>query len=261
MEPFSYTVVVSLDAHYIDHFESGFPTLWKFRQSLFDQPWVFFLDGKCAPQLAGRLQRLFAIGLEDFQPRYIHWPPASCETLYESQRHRMLAAYVHGAAILVETPYMMKLDGDAYATGYADNWEPWHYLRQEDVYLAPKWGYTKPPEQMAQLDAWADQHYGFKGTNPLRLPVETGAGKCRHARMCSWVSWYRMDHLIRLQTACTEWRLPVPSQDGFVWYCTERLGKPWSRYPAKSLGWANAKNINRHRAEVAKAMEVPCTAM
>lgn len=261
--PFDYTVVITLDAHYIQHFEQGYPTLRRFRSGLFEMQWLFLIDSAAFPLIRMRLAALF--GHSDFRPRYAVWPPESCTVQYESQRHRMLAAYVHGAVMLVETPWMMKLDADAYATsdefgGVRVAWEPWTYLGPQDVYAAPAWSYTKPPDQMAKLDAWANGHHGFKHTDPLKLPVEPDAKKCRHRRMCSWVSWYEMGHLMRLQTACPPWKLPVPSQDGFVWYCTERLKGTWARYPAKALGWRNAKHPERHRAECEKALEATCTA-
>jgi len=151
------------------------------------------------------------------------------------QRERMLSSLVYvGGSLNCDT--YLKLDVDAVATGAT-------VLRRErgnNAFVAPPWGYTKPADALAKLDEWGNAHPVLKRYPPLNVPYAPGSPRVRHNRIISWMFWGSVEFTkicCRLAAGASEsdWRLPVPSQDTFLWYCARRMQMPWNTF--RPAGW------------------------
>lgn len=174
----------------------------------------------------------------------------------ETQRERMLAAFVLGAATHVKTPYMVKFDSETVAL----NDDPW--LKDEffeyDM-VGQKWGYTKPAHFVSKIDYWMDglQKIGkisnFKGILPLKkygiLSGDIDRNKFGCPRVCSWIRLCKTSLIQNIANNLMFGRLPMPSEDTLVWRWCERLGLKWGRHNFKGFGWVHSKNLY---AEVSK---------
>jgi hypothetical protein len=134
----------------------------------------------------------------------------------DTERERMLSAFVFGVAEHVETKYWMKLDGDC--TPKTDNFV-WPKLGEHSV-IGHRWGYTKMKHDpdtdvhwLNRLDAW------FGGEPYFKETFETP--RVGHRRFCTFCAIEKTAFTKRIAKASGE-RLPIPSQDTLSWYLAER---------------------------------------
>lgn len=251
------TTVVGIDARTVEQFRWAVPTWKKHRPELWTRPWLFFFD-RTALTIDAVMAVVRDAGLSDTPVSALPWPTVDVD--YPTQRERMLAGFIHAPAY-VGTPWWLKIDTDAVALGPSD-WAPenW-FLRDPDaddppdapyasgyfVWIASAWGYTKPADQMARLDDWADRVPGLAEYPRLDLPYTPGGRRCRHPRMASWVSFYRTDWTRWAAGLARESlgpdRVPVPSQDGFHWYVATRRGDLTLRSSMRKRNWTNCPKL------------------
>lgn len=252
------TVVQAIDSRTLEQFRWSVATWRRNRPELWDHPWLFLYDRSSLSFDAVERAALDA-GLGVTDVRAVPWPPVPAIE-YPTQRERMLTAFIH-AARWVETDWWVKIDTDAVALRPAD-WAPDDWFRRDpdahdDPYLpyapgyfawiASAWGYTKPGDQMARLDDWADDVPELADLPRLDIPYTPGARRCRHPRMASWVSFYRTDWTCWASGLASrsvgEYRAPVPSQDGFHFYVAARTGVPTLRTSMRKRGWTNCPKL------------------
>lgn len=259
-----FTVVIGIDAKTAIQLEAVLPTWKKHKPSLFERPWIIFHD------------RQFRGSLPSLNAQFIPWPPLNTDVDYgpgdgtkwsNPQRHKMLAGFVHVAAAYVKTDYWLKLDADVIATGMDDWINPnWFYL--DPAIICPPWGYTKPPDQMDQLNRWVENNKDRLSrsltvqTPPLAgMTPEPGSKALRHKRICSWCGFFRTDFTRYCSSMATRTagigKLPVPSQDGYMWYVAKRTGEGIVRADMKARGWQVRNGLDRVREAVAAAMDIP----
>lgn len=178
----------------------------------------------------------------------VAWPPegqsfyGDNSSKWESvDRHKMLAGFVYvPASSVVATPYFLKLDTDAVATGVED-WIDAAWFADDPAIVAPPWGFTRPADQMLRLDAWANDLELFKGTQPLGLAPRPGEDRVCHPRIGSWCAFFNNEFNRLCAMAALEsvgsYQLPVASQDGFLFYAATRLGRRVVRPRMKARGW------------------------
>jgi hypothetical protein len=101
------TIVTACDPKYVEHLKITLPNWIKFK-NVDQYPFIIYVNGFEDPYSDKRLEFLKVL------PRYqiIKWDMPQAE----SQRERMLSAFVMGTAKDVKTPYWMKIDADAFAT-------------------------------------------------------------------------------------------------------------------------------------------------
>jgi hypothetical protein len=249
------TVVVGLDARTSKQFVASSPTWIAAYPELLRARWLVFFDQTQLPgdAVLDALERVLPAGVA-FD--LMSW---GLGTEYESQREKMLTGFVLGAPFRVRTDWWIKIDTDALAERRSD-WPNPDWFRGEDgrtpAIVASPWGYTKPADQMARLDAWATVA-GVPG-EPLNLPVEPGASRCCHPRIASWLSFYRTSFTLDAARYCeppasrgsgvAAYKMPVPSQDGFHWYMSRRLGELVVRANMKRRGWTNISSFDKLKA-------------
>lgn len=156
----------------------------------------------------------------------------------DSQREKMLSAFVFGAAEHVKTPFWAKLDADVHAgkqegrclTLLEDDWY------EQDV-VGHRWGFTRPkgghwPKHwLNTLDEWWESRTGEK---PLFPQLEPGA-RFSHKRISSFLCFHRTEKVKELAEMCGG-KLPVPSHDTVLWYVAHRLGWKMKRANMKAKG-------------------------
>ena len=242
-----YTLVIGTDDNHFAQLCLVWPTWIKHKPDLLKQPLVIFYDRDSTLSVS-QIQR----AIKHPQLRIVEWPDdASIRYVgdphskwYHPQRYKMLAGFVHVPARMVSTPYWLKIDTDVVATGVPD-WIDTRWFDNVPSIVAHRWFMTKPPNQMDLLDKWVDanrQEMLVLSTNPpLNLHPEEGADKIQHKRIISWCGFFntvmtRYASKLAEQT-CGPGQLPVPSQDGYLWYIASRMKTPIVRTNMKSLGW------------------------
>jgi hypothetical protein len=260
----NYTLVLGVDKKTLEFLKIVLPTWAKHKPSLFWQPWIIFYNGVEEAQIKAVLD---VVGVKQAaDPRFIAWPKKG--VTYERdhldkwtnpQRAKMLAGFAYVAADHCLTPYWLKLDLDAVATG-RDDWVDPGWFDGNPSIIAPGWPYTKPADQMQKLDAWVVQANPglFLGTEPLNLKPSQGSDKVIHERICSWCAFFSTEFTrVCVRAAryhCGEGQLPVDSQDGFMWYCAKRAHFTIRSVRMKRFGWT-------YRSTYAGVMEAAQEAM
>lgn len=247
----NFTIVLGVDANHLKELSLVLPTWLKHKHSLIQSPWLIFFDryDTTEDQLISALQPLLNCSCKDV--RIVSWPPN--DVFYQndtstrfgnSQRAKMLAGFIHIPAELVETPYWLKLDLDVIATGN-DSWIEPSWFEGCPAIISHPWSYTKPADQMLKLDQWVDNNQKellqLASQPPLNLKPNYGWSLLRHKRIISWCGFFET----RFTEMCSSWahrtvgfcQLPVPSQDGYFWYCARRAGYGIVRTCMKSKGW------------------------
>lgn len=238
-----FTVVIGVDAKHLGQLALVLPTWRRHKPSLFACPWVVFCDGVGRDDVESVIQNV--------DLKVIRWPPGDSIFVgrgsgkwYDPQRYKMLAGHVHVPALMVETPYWLKLDTDAIARSN-DDWIDPNWFQNDPVFIGPKWSYTKPADQMVVLDQWVKRYSKELGRwaerPPLNLIPKPGSSMVSHPRACSWCAFFRTDFGVACASAanrtCGVSQLPVPSQDGYLWYMALRGGYETRRINIKSKGW------------------------
>jgi len=166
------------------------------------------------------------------------------EALWSSpQRYKMLAGFVHIPDAYVKTHYWLKLDCCVFATGQ-DDWIDPNWFEGNPVIISHRWGYTKPADQMLKLDQWVRNNEndvgGLASTTPLNL-VPSRPDRIDHRRIISWCAFFKTnftkDCSLIAERTCGPCQMPVPSQDGFLWYVAKRAGLGIKRVNMKKCGW------------------------
>jgi hypothetical protein len=241
-----FTTVTGVDAKHLRQLAMVWPTWKRHKHSTIGvNPMVIFYEREQV-----RPEQVRAI-CDHPRLTVCPWPPEGVEFSGDDaskwtnrQRHKMLAGFVYVPAIAVETPYWLKLDTDAVATGQEDWIDPTWFEGNPAIVSHP-WGFTRPPNQMLQLDDWVGKHYErmplFHGTQPLKLAPKPGEDRLNHKRIGSWCAFFRSDFNRACAKAAQDslgpCQLPVASQDGFTFYCATRLGEKVVRPSMKRHGW------------------------
>jgi len=258
MEIPDYTLLVAVDAKHLKQLAMTWPTWRRHKPSLLDREMVAVFDRE---QLSSN--DVYAV-VDHPRLRTTYWPPLS--VTYEggddkwtnSQRYKMLAAFVY-ASRHVTTPYYLKLDTDVVATGM-DDWIDPQWFEDWPAIVSAPWSFTKPPDQMLKLDGWVEDckdKLGALASQPaLNLVPNPGSERLGHKRIISFCAFFNTG----FSKQCADWaeqtcgkgKLPVPSQDGFLFYAAKRLQLGIIRPQMKARGfahWSTDSNVRRAAEE------------
>jgi hypothetical protein len=174
--------------------------------------------------------------------------PARIQQRGITQRERMLSAitYASGRRDIIQSPKVLKLDTDTAATDQLHCFtEAW--IEGDPVIAAPRWGYTKPGHWIDSLDCWAAIACPSGGR-----PERTMAGQiAKSKRIISYAMLGDVSFIAEALRLAGD-RLPVPSQDTFLWYVAEMLGRRVNRLRPPDVPWRHfGGNLNRMRREIA----------
>jgi len=240
-----YTIVCGVDSKHLDQLSLVWPTWKKHKPSLLQHPMIIFRDKE-------------QISHEDVCDRIDHpklnvfaWPIGNTtyegnydDRFFHPQCHKMLTGFVYVASMYVSTLYWLKLDTDVIANGKDDWIDPTWFDTQPAIVSQP-WTFTKPPDQMLLLDKWVEDNAkilsSFAECSPLNLVPEEGSDRVCHKRIISWCAFFNTGFTqycaLAAEKICGSFKLPVPSQDGFLWYCATRLGLEIKTSQMKKRGW------------------------
>jgi hypothetical protein len=249
------TIVVAVDLKTIEQWEVALPT-WVFHhpEIATECKWLIMYDRKAIDVVLPRALKLADAYIPTAKVTVKGWTPhgTPIDTPYESQREKMLTSFVHGPANWVQTPFWMKIDTDAICLQRTPLFELDWFAPQPCgrplAWVANPWGYSKPAEQPAQLDAWARwTKYVWPGPALNLPPPEPGAKRIGHSRMASWMSLYSIEFTKFAAELAAETvgdlRIPVPSQDGYHSYVAQRAQWPYKTASFKRRGWTNCPKL------------------
>lgn len=264
-----YTLVLGVDEKHLQQLKIVLPSWRKHKPSLFKHPWIIFYD--VGQLLSVAISEVIHQRDIDKELKIIQWPPHGIE-LYEGdpnnkfsnpQRYRMLSGFVHVAAKHVETPYFLKIDTDTIASDM-DDWIDESLFENDPAIISQKWHYSKPANQMLELDQWAEDNKlalssCFGNTEPLNLVPNPGSSMVKHERIISWVGFFNTEFCKLCSKVCEDTcgvgKLPVPSQDGVHFYLAKRGGFKIVRTNFKSRGWIHRSSMKGIREAVQEAMK------
>jgi len=243
--PVDYTLVVGVDRKHLDQLAMTWPTWYRHKPSLLKHPMIVFYDAAQLKEVEVRTR---------IRHPNIHcypWPLGdttyggnNADKFSDPQRYKMLAGFVYVPSIYVRTKYWLKIDTDTVATGL-DDWIDVEWFKDNPAIVSQRWTFTKPPDQMLKLDKWVEDNKEtltkLYEKEPLNLIPEPGSDRLGHRRIISWCSFFDTSFTkqcaLAAKLTCSDFHLPVPSQDGFVWYIAKRLGLGIRTVNMKDRGW------------------------
>lgn len=255
-----FTIVIGLDAKHLDQVRYTWPTIVKHKPTTAAARKVVFYDARnLARSGCEAIEWEITRVLNPY--KIIPWDTTGIDygdgqdKWTNPQRHRMLAGFLYVTASHVQTPYWLKIDTDAIATGM-DDWIDPAWFADTPGIVGPPWSYTKPADQMLQLDRWAADRLNGQ---PLNLLPVVGASRLRHPRVAGWCNFFHTGLTTDMAGACAQsvgyGRLPVPSLDGFLWYAATRLGYGVRRVQMKTRGWDVRNSMASVQAAAEAAMK------
>ena len=210
------TVVTACDEKYVEYLRYTYPN-WVQYKHLDKYPVIVFVQGMdilTDPRL-------------DFlrQPnvKMIPWSKEADLDGVTDHREEMLSAFVFGAARYVTTDYWLKLDADSYAT---DDRPLIDESMKQYAFVGHKWHYSRP-ENIRRLDAWAKIHWRGKLKNATPMiddgKIEDNRFYHNVTRTISFVQLHRTKFTKFCVGLLKQRRLPVPSQDTYMFYVCNRF--------------------------------------
>jgi hypothetical protein len=229
----SFTIVTAVNPPYLEKLKTVLPT-WQLKPQLAKAPMIVFHNGFKDPdnelafikEVTGREVRLIPWSLD----------------VAESPRELMLSSFVFGAAAYVETPYWIKIDGDAYFSNKADALLD-HFFEYDIA--AHKWRYTKPGKWICELDDWAETNDidGDVFLDEKQRVEATNSHRYGHKRFASFFCLHKTEFVIEAASLAGN-RLPVPSHDTYLWYMSTRLpDRKWCWHNFKKMGISNNTDL------------------
>jgi hypothetical protein len=248
-----FTTIVALDAEHLEEFRVAWPTWVALRPEILERPLLLLCDEGAA---SGWWTQVL-----DWWKRHLHFILADCRQVQIgswgnaaepwTQRERALHALVAGVQH-VNTPWYLKLDTDTIAVKRAD-WIQGEWFADNPAFVTAAWSYTKPADAIQTLDDWADAVPGMQDFPRLDLPFDPNAKRVVHKRIISYV-FFGNTAWTNEMAATINGRLPVPSQDTFLWYCAARTKRHYRTVKMKKLGWRHISRLQDMRAAATMAL-------
>jgi hypothetical protein len=245
-----FTTVIAVDEQTIKQLRVSWPTWQRHRRDILSNPMLIIYDREQVTP-----DDLSFVKHDNVT--YYGWPPGGD---FDTQREKMLSAFVHVPPWEVATQWWLKVDCDA----LAHNSDPWIDPRWFDKspekpesfnsFIGSSWGYTKPANQMSLLDLWAAMVPGLSNHVALDLPYDPESGTLRHTRLASWICFFNTEWSRSASEYADFPTIPVPSEDGYHFYVAERRGDPYLLTNFKRRGWSNHSRIAKLREAAERIM-------
>lgn len=251
-----FTTVIAVDEPHLAELRLSAPTWRAHKPELWERPMVVMCDGYgYSRQYESAVSHVWAANLAFLKHpalRIVLWEMPTAA----NQREKMLTAFM-GALQHVDTPWFLKIDTDAVAT-YPGPWIDDAWFARRPAFVGSPWSYTKPADAIARLDDWGDTVPGICEHPRLDLPVTPNSDLVRHRRLISWCMFGNTEWTRRMYSFCRDGRLPVPSQDTFLFYCAERRRDHYILTKMSRQGW---RHVTGHRLPKAceEALASPST--
>ena len=184
----------------------------------------------------------------------------------DPQRAMMLSGFVYVPGLFVNTSHWLKLDTDVVATG-CDDWIDPKWFEGSPAIVSHRWTFTKPPDSMLKMDRWVDENIldmpiSIARTKPLNLVPKKGSDRLGHKRIISWCGFFDTKWTCQMAELTYKgdrrFELPIPSQDGFLWYLATRMGRKVVRANMNGdRGWAHWSTMKNVKRASKEAMDSP----
>jgi hypothetical protein len=205
------TIVTACDEKYVEFLKHTFPN-WRKYKNIDKHPVIVFVNGMDLKDARLDFLRLDNVKLIPWE-----FPIAG------DHREEMLSAFVFGTAENVKTDYWLKLDADSFATNdkplYNDDMKQY-------AYCGHKWGYSRP-DHIKKLDEWAKGHWKrkLKRAGPMMKEGREEGRRFYHdkKRTISFIQLHKTKFSKFCVSLCRERRLPVPTQDTFMYFVCNRF--------------------------------------
>lgn len=256
-----FTVVLGVDRRHLAELSWAMRTWTKHKPQIFKHPFLVFYDYKDLThgEVFQTLQNASGDKIDLKTTRYPDrslpdavWDLGIKDRWHDPVRNRMLSGFVHVPAQMVETRYWLKLDTDTLAKD--DQWFPKDLLESNAQIIAHPWGYTKPGDQIEKLDKWGNRIPELKNYPELGLRPNPGSSMVRCKRIISWCGFFSTEFTKDVRQmclgSCGRDRIPVPSQDGLMWYVAKRSGAHIVRCNMKKLGWDHVNKVESKAREI-----------
>jgi len=254
-----FTLVVGIDERHLRQLSWTWPTWKKHKPSLLSHDMLIFYDHEQVDEQAIRsIVDHPKLSLYPWPPLGVTYQGVSGNKWNDSQRYKMLSGFIHVPANAVNTKYLLKIDTDVVATGL-DDWIDPDWFCNDPAIVSHPWTFTKPPDQMDKLDCWAESNRDMLPrfpAGPLELHPQPGASRLGHGRIISFIGFFDLEFTRLCAEAssltCGRYQLPVPSQDGFTFYMSQRLDRLVVRTNMRKLGfsqWSADYNVQKHSEE------------
>lgn len=223
------TLVIAIDARHVEELSYTWPTWMKFKPELRNIKKIVIYD---KTQIDPAYISLF----NGIEVKFVPWDMEGV-----SQREKMLTSLVK-VPTTVDTPWYLKLDADTIAVKpgkfILDEWfHPKH--NELPAYIAHGWPYSKPSDVLKRLDDWAD-NTELNINKRLDIPFDPASERVYSKRITSWCYFGNTEWTAKMSRICGD-RLPVPSQDTFMYYCAARTGAHTVRTNMKRFGWEHLR--------------------
>lgn len=230
------TLVLGVDAKHLEELRLVWSGWMQYKPELRQMPCVVFYD-----RVEVRQEELAFLN-EHPNVRRVPWELPNAR----SQREEMLTGFIHIPAREVRTQWYLKIDTDVVATGTVEWIKPeWFEVDEkgdESVFIASPWGYSKPRYVMDVLDDWGDRLPLLAKHPRLNLPYSSQSNKVRHPRIISWLFFGQTQWTREMAAlADKDGRLPFPSQDTYLFYCAQRLGRRFLKVKMSEHGWSHQR--------------------
>lgn len=237
-EKFEFTTIVAVDQAHLVELRLVWPTWRTNRPEILENPLLIVCDASNSEVEWQKKLRF----VDHPNKRLVLWDMPGIQ-----QREKMLSSLVFVAAREVKTPWYLKLDTDTVATISGPWIRPEWFLPDEQgrvpAFVSHPWGYTKPANALELLDDWADGIPQLSHYPRLNIRGPFGATAVRSKRIISWCFFGRTNWTAEVASYATD-RLPIPSQDTFLWYCAARRGDHFRRVGMKNC-WRHVGRRSR----------------
>ncbi len=247
------TLLIAVDDNSSKQLALTWDTWLKFRPEIKRIPVVVIHDHRFDP-MNTPLEKLS----QHSNIRFVPW----CLPEAESQREQMLTAFVRVAAEEIQTAWYLKLDCDVVAMEESDWIDPAWFAPDDKgrlpAFIASPWGYTKPADALAKLDDWGDSVPELQEHPRLTISYEPGSRLVRHPRIISWC-FFGNTQWTKTVAAYAPGRLPVPSQDTYLFYCAARRNDYFVRAKMSHRGWKHVSRFRRLARTCRELLKEPST--
>ena len=227
----SLTLLLSVDETSVDVLRNTWRTWMLHRRQLRDVPIVAIYDDSLDPE---SLAFLTAHQPATLVPWYAN-PNDDCDRQWSAGMLRVAAEHV-------TTPWYLRLEPPEAIALRKSLWfsQEWFEPAGDGpppVYVAPRWGYSKPADVFRQLDDWGDEVPGLKEFPRLNWSFDPKSDRIQHPAISTWCWFVRTDWSREILGYLGDDGLPCESLATYAAYCAARREDPTLRVNMKALGW------------------------
>lgn len=233
-----FTTVTCIDHAHFKEWMLAAQTWKRWRPEIWQNPMLVFVDAARPPK--GEAEQWWERKLRRCSDhpdlRVVGWPDVPGAT----QRHRMLSAFVYGAAEHVTTDWMLKLDTDTLALKPpASGWTHPNWWREKEpwAFVTASWGYSKGIDMWHRLLDWIKSVPALANGYDLTGVEIPEKNHVRHQRIISYVFFARAEFIRECVALHSGPLMPIESQDTWLWAMAVKLGRPWAGVRMKKFGW------------------------